>query len=301
MSWMIIAAAIVLGLATGVGAWFTWQALNPTRRLAKANLQRGTAAAAPANRHAQVTTSRRRESFTELTHKLTPELVIRVLDRQLMLAGRPAAWPLDKLLSLKLLWVAFAFVFNALILFSTPAPLLVLLSISITVIGYFLPELLANSAAQKRGEQIEHELADTLDQMTIAVEAGLGFDGALARAGENGRGPLAEELMRTLQDIRVGQSRRQAFKALSERTNVPDLRRFVRAIIQADVYGISIAGVLHTQADEMRLKRRQRAEEKAQKIPVKVLGPLMLCILPVLFIVVMGPAVMNIVEAFGAM
>lgn len=170
-----------------------------------------------------------------------------------------------------------------------------------TVVVYFLPELLLNSQGQKRNEKIQLELADTLDQMTIAVEAGLGFDSAMARAAQNGNGPLAAELARTLQDIQVGRSRRQAFEALTARTTVVDLRRFVRAVVQADAYGISIADVLRTQADEMRLKRRQRAEEKAQKLPVKVLAPLMLCILPVLFIVVMGPAVMSMVAAFSGM
>lgn len=160
---------------------------------------------------------------------------------------------------------------------------------------------MAHNHAQKRSERIEIELADTLDQMTIAVEAGLGFDGAMARVGSTGRGPLAEELVRTQQDIQMGSSRKAAFRALAERTDLYDLRRFVRAIIQADTYGMSIAGVLHTQADEMRLKRRQRAEEQAQKVPVKILAPLMLCILPVLFIVVMGPAVLNMIETFGAM
>ena len=135
--------------------------------------------------------------------------------------------------------------------------------------------------------------------MTIAVEAGLGFDAAMAKAGRNGKGPLAEELVRTLQDIQFGQSRRQAYESLAGRTDVVDLRRFVRAVIQADRYGVAIADVLRTQAAEMRMKRRQRAEEKAMQIPVKVIFPLMLCILPVLFIVLLGPAVMDIVAAFS--
>ena len=134
--------------------------------------------------------------------------------------------------------------------------------------------------------------------MTIAVEAGLSFDSAMTRAARNGKGALAEELIRTMQNIQVGQSRRVAFEALAERTGVPDLRKFVRAIIQADMYGIPVADVLGTQAAEIRMKRRQRAEEKAMQIPVKVVFPLMLCILPVLFIVLLGPAAMDIFAAF---
>jgi tight adherence protein C len=121
----------------------------------------------------------------------------------------------------------------------------------------------------------------------------------MARAGRNGKGPLAEELVRTLQDIAVGQPRRDAYLALADRTGVQDLRRFIRAVVQADAYGVSIADVLRTQAQEMRLKRRQRAEEKAMQIPVKVIFPLILCILPTLFIVLLGPAVMDIVATFS--
>ena len=168
----------------------------------------------------------------------------------------------------------------------------------VTVVSHFLPELLLHSRGQERAQKIGLELPDTLDQMTIAVEAGLGFDSAMARAAKAGTGPLAQELARTMQDMQVGQSRRQAYESLASRTGVPPLRKFVRAIIQADLYGIAVADVLRTQADQLRIKRRQRAEEKAMQIPIKVIFPLMLCILPVLFIVLLGPAAMDIVAAF---
>jgi tight adherence protein C len=183
----------------------------------------------------------------------------------------------------------------------TGKPIVLLIAVLLTVGAYYLPELLLYNRAIKRNEQIGLELADTMDQMTIAVEAGLGFESAMAQAGRNGTGPLAEELVRTLQDIEIGQTRRQAYQALGERTNVEDLRRFTRAVVQADKNGIPIADVLRTQAAEMRIKRRQRAEEKAQKIPVKVIFPLLLCILPVLFIIVMGPAAMDIVKALNGL
>ena len=141
----------------------------------------------------------------------------------------------------------------------------------------------------------------SVDQMTIAVEAGLGFEAAMQRAAKNGKGPLAEEFIRTLQDIQMGQSRRIAYLDLAARTKAPNLRRFLRAVIQADEYGVAIAEVLRTQASEMRLKRRQSAEEKAMKVPVKVLFPLMTCILPTIFIVILGPAVINMMEVLGGM
>jgi tight adherence protein C len=134
--------------------------------------------------------------------------------------------------------------------------------------------------------------------MLISVEAGLGFESAMARAAQNGKGPLAAELARTLQDMQVGRSRKEAYLAMAERVSVPDVRSFVRAVVQADTYGIAIANVLRTQAKQMRVKRRQRAEEKAMKLPIKVLFPLMFCILPVLFIVIIGPAVINVMKNF---
>ena len=141
-------------------------------------------------------------------------------------------------------------------------------------------------------------LPNALDQMLISVQAGLGFEAAMARAAENGRGPLADEFIRTLQDIQVGRSRKEAYLDLSERVDVRDVRSFVRAVVQADEYGIAIAKVLKAQAGEMRLKRRQRAEEHAMKIPVKILFPLITCIFPALLVIVLGPAVLSIVKMF---
>lgn len=219
------------------------------------------------------------------------------LDRLHAKAGRPSEWPLARVMA-----------FKAILLFSTAGggllllmlsgldPTILLLLVVVVPVSYFVPDLLLYSKGIERQKEIGLELPDTLDQMMIAVEAGLGFESAMSRAGQNGKGPLAEELTRTLQEMRVGIPRRQAYLALEERTNVPDLRSFTRAVIQADAYGISISTVLRTQADEMRTKRRQRAEETAMKIPVKVLMPLMLFILPVLFITVLGPVGLNFVK-----
>ena len=230
---------------------------------------------------------------------LTPGSTVARLDRLAGRAGRPAAWPVSKLIAAKLVLTAVAAGLGLLVITAGPSALNVVMTLVVTGVSYFVPELLLYSRGQERQEAIGLELADTLDQMTIAVEAGLGFESAMSRAGKNGKGPLAEELVRTLQDIAVGQPRREAYLALAERTGAPDLRRFISAVVQADAYGVSIADVLRTQASEMRLKRRQRAEEKAMQIPVKVIFPLILCILPTLFIVLLGPAVMDIVGAFS--
>ena len=180
-----------------------------------------------------------------------------------------------------------------------PTPILKLVGIFVFLLGYFIPDLLLYSKGQERQKTMQLELANTLDQMLISVEAGLGFEGAMARAGENGKGPLAEELIRTLQDMQVGRSRRESYVALAERTNVPELRSFVQAVVQADTYGIAISRVLRVQAKVMRVKRRQRAEEKAMKLPVTILFPLLFFIFPVLFIAILGPAVINAIDTFS--
>ncbi|RIK16247.1 MAG: secretion system protein [Acidobacteria bacterium] len=230
---------------------------------------------------------------------MLPPTMVQRLDRMLGRAGRPAGLPLERLLAAKLALPSVAAVLGMIYLRSAPSAVSIMTFAAVLLVLFFLPELMLHSRAQKRSEQIGLELPDTLDQMMIAVEAGLGFDQAMQRAAGNGKGPLAEELVRTLQDMSVGRSRRGAYTDLAERTGAPDLRRFIRAVIQADKYGVAVADTLRTQAAEMRLKRRQRAEEKAMQIPVKVIFPLMLCILPVLFIVLMGPAAMDIMAAFS--
>jgi tight adherence protein C len=242
---------------------------------------------------------RRGRGLTALAHGLTPAGTMARLDRLAATAGRPAAWPVPRLVAAKLVLAVIAGLLCSMPVVAEPGLPYVLLAVVVTGVSYYVPELLLKSRGQERQQAIGLELADTLDQMTIAVEAGLGFESALARAGRNGKGPLAEELVRTLQDIAVGQPRRDAYLALDERTGVPDLGRFIRAVVQADAYGVSIADVLRTQAQEMRLKRRQRAEEKAMQIPVKVIFPLILCILPTLFIVLLGPAALDIMKVFS--
>ncbi|RFU19045.1 type II secretion system F family protein [Geodermatophilus marinus] len=291
----VLAATLAVALGVVVLGWSVVARPSDAAARSRANLTRGLDMAGgsrPTGRSAPGPLGR-------LAAALTPAGTVVRLDRLAGAAGRPAAWPVPRLVAAKLVLAAIAAVLGLVVLGSRPGPLTALMALVITVVAYFVPELLLHSRGQERQQAIGLELADTLDQMTIAVEAGLGFEAAMARAGKNGRGPLAEELVRTLQDIGVGQPRREAYLALAERTGVEDLRRFIRAVVQADVYGVSIADVLRTQAQEMRLKRRQRAEEKAMQIPVKVIFPLMLCILPVLFIVLLGPAVMDIVGAFS--
>ncbi|GGI44782.1 tight adherence protein C [Agromyces flavus] len=222
------------------------------------------------------------------------------IEKQVVHAGRPAGWTLQRIVTWKIALALFGVALGLIFIFSGgPNALKVLLVLGGTTMLFFLPDVLIHSRAHDRQEAIKYSLPDTLDQMTIAVEAGLGFDAAMAKAARNGKGPLAEELIRVLQDMSIGRSRRDAFMELEKRTSQEDLRRFVRAVVQADQYGISIGEVLRVQAGEMRLKRRQRAEEQAMKVTVKIIFPLVFCLLPVLFIVLLTPAALNMINTFA--
>ena len=233
-------------------------------------------------------------SLGERLRRLTPVGMIETLDHRLALAGRPAAWPLDRVLAAKLVGGLFGTAFGAWYFLSDPSLKRLLFSSAIAAIAFFAADLQLYSKGKERQKSIEQALPDVLDQMTICVEAGLGFEAAMVRAGRSGKGPMADELVRTLQEMQVGVGRGEALRNLALRSEAPDLRHFTSAIVQAEAYGIPVADVLRTQAAELRLKRRQRAEERAMKIPVKIVIPLVLCILPSLFIIILGPAAINI-------
>lgn len=229
-----------------------------------------------------------------------PRGYIAWIEKQLVFAGRPSGWSLNGIVVWKIVLGVLGIVFGSMFaLNGGMQPWKVLLGIAAAILLFFLPDVMINSRAHDRQKAIQLALPDVLDQMTIAVEAGLGFDAAMAKAARNGKGPLAEELIRVLQDMSIGRTRRDSFMELERRTNVEDLRRFIRAVIQADQYGVSIGDVLRVQSSEMRLKRKQRAEEQAMKVSVKILFPLVFCLLPVLFIVLLTPAAINMMSSFG--
>lgn len=239
-------------------------------------------------------------SFSASLIAAAPRGYIGWIEKQVVYAGRPPGWTVSRIVTWKILLAVFGIVFGLLFISSGgPNALKVLLVIGGTTLLFFLPDVMINSRAHDRQEAIKYALPDTLDQMTIAVEAGLGFDAAMAKAARNSKGPLSEELIRVLQDMSIGRSRRDAFGELENRTKQEDLRRFIRAIIQADAYGVAIGDVLRVQAGEMRLKRRQRAEEQAMKVTVKIIFPLVFCLLPVLFIVLLTPAALGMIETFS--
>jgi tight adherence protein C len=287
----VVLAICLVVVSVPITAWALLPGDTRSRKQAKANLARGLAAGEEVHSSAA-------GSLSSVLRRFVSKKNHAKLDHLHALAGRPAGWQVDRLVVLKPCIALVAAGLGGLLLLRDASLLLFGLTAVISVVGYFVPDLLLYSRGIERQGTIGLELPDTLDQMLIAVEAGLGFEAAMTRAGENGKGPLADEFIRTLQDMRMGMSRKHAYRALSERTDVPDLNAFIRAVVQADAYGISISSVLRTQAKEMRVKRRQRAEEKAMQIPVKVLFPLMLFILPVLFLAVLGPTVITVMTSF---
>lgn len=288
--WVIIAMTV---LPIAYLAWALIVADRRSRLIIQSNLNKGIEGGGSGGPTSRI------PDVERLARQLTPHGYEAKIDKLLALAGRPASMPLARVLVAKPALALVVGVLMLLLLSRYGNPQMVLLAVFATVLAYFVPDLLIYSRGQERQKLIQLELPNTLDQMLISVEAGLGFESAMARAGQNGKGPLAEELIRTLQDIQVGRTRRDAYLALAERSTVQDLRSFVRAVVQADIYGIAIAKVLKAQAREMRVKRRQRAEYKAMKLPVLVLFPLLLFIFPVIFIVILGPAVIKVIEAFS--
>ena len=237
--------------------------------------------------------------FADIARRISPQGRLDSLDRKIVLAGVGSTWPLTRALSAKLILGAGGALIMALRWAGDPSSVRLLLAFIFIPLGmFYLPDLLIGIRAQKRQEEIARTLPDILDQMTIAVEAGLGFDSALAHVAAHVDGPLSSEISRLLQDIKLGMTRDQAFNQMTERTDVQELRQFVLSLQQAERLGIPIATVLRTQSTELRTIRRQRAEEAAQKVPVKMIIPLVVLILPALIIIILAPAIFQALDTF---
>ncbi len=237
-----------------------------------------------------------------LGRRLTPSGYTERILTKLNIAGNPPGWTVDRVLSLKVVGMGAGLVGGLLLAVVVDKGALGTFGCAVigTVVGYFGPNLFLYQKGYDRSAKIERALPDALDLLTISVEAGLAFDAALSQVARNTEGPLAAEFARVLQEMQIGLGRANALRALGERSNLPDLRSFCSAMVQADSFGIPVGQVLRVQSNEIRVKRRQRAEEAAQKIPVKIMIPLVLFILPSLFIAVLGPAIINLVGVFGS-
>lgn len=239
--------------------------------------------------------------LTGVARGITPTGQIRKLERKIESAGRPWNLDVNTLLVLKFLSLAFGLAILVLLAALQVLPLIwfVLLAVFVVLFTYFLPDLILNSATNTRRQQIARSLPDFLDLLTVSVEAGLGLDSAMAKMAERMRGPLKEEILIALHQIRMGTTRAAALRAMADRCQVDDLTTFVTALIQSQQLGISLGQVLRVQAEQIRTIQRQRIEERAQKVPVKLVVPLILCIFPAMFVVIIGPAVISIYNALG--
>ncbi len=270
------------------------------RRTVRANLA---VAVAPVPNQRQVVLSQRvttrigQPVMTWLSgtmRRLAPTELVSGLEKRRQLAGASAAWTIERLLAAKLVLGGVGALVGIAIFASHPSTSMLFCGIVITVGGLYGPDLVLGARGRERQKELERAFPGVLDQLTICVEAGLGLDAALDRAARSGRGPLAEELSRVMQDIKLGASRQDALEAMVRRTDVKDIRHFVVALGQANRYGVPIVQTLRVQAQEARDQRRSHAEERAQKLSVKLLFPLIFCILPALFVVILGPAAIRI-------
>lgn len=241
------------------------------------------------------------ERFQSIGRRITGADQIERIRRRLDKAGNPPGWTVERVATGKVLGVACGIVFGAVFVmmasFGWGVSLLVL--VGGALLGYNGPTIYLYNAALKRDELMQKGMADAIDLLTISVEAGLGFDAALQQVARNTEGPLAAEFGRVLQEMQIGRGRSESLRALADRSDVAEIRGFVSAMVQADSFGIPIGQVLRVQSQEIRLKRRQRAEEKAGQVPVKIMIPVVLFILPCLLIVVMGPAAIGMIDSFS--
>ena len=231
--------------------------------------------------------------------RLTPLDLHGRTNRLIVLAGSPPGLTAERIVAFKIVFAVVGLVVGLAV--GSVLPVSGFLKVGTIVLfalfGYTIPSAAISARASKRQKEIRKALSDTMDLLTISVEAGLGFDSALAQVVKNVPGPLSQEIARTL-EMQIGVSRIDALRHLSDRTEVDELDGFVLSMIQADKYGVGVAAVLRAQSTELRQKRRQRAEETAQKVPLKLLFPTIFLILPALFIVILGPGAIQVYETF---
>lgn len=240
--------------------------------------------------------------LTSIGRRLTPVGYVEGVRHKFVLSGRPSAASVDRFLAIRVVTVVmvpvslwFFYILNPIGFAGKTQMGVALLSALVLILG---PDARLNRAVDERKAEVLRGLPDVIDLLVISVEAGLGFEQALQRVVLSVEGPLADEFSRMLGEVRAGSTRAEAMRAMDTRIEVAEVRSFVLAILQADTFGVSIGRVLRSQAEEMRIKRRQLAQEKAQKAPVKMLIPMVFCIFPALFTIVLGPAVIRISNNF---
>ena len=238
-------------------------------------------------------------SAGQLARRITPIDTRDRMAKKLLLAGGPVGWDAERVLAFKVIGAIAGLVGGFLIAgaLGLSGFVVILVAAFLTFAGFIIPDSIVGGRVEDRQKEILRSLSDTLDLLTISVEAGLSLNAAISQVVQNVPGVLSQEFARMLQEIQLGVSRADSFRNMADRTDVEELNSFALAMIQADAFGVSIASVLRTQAQQLRIKRRQAAEAKAQQTPVKIVFPLILCILPSLFVVIVGPGAIRIVNS----
>lgn len=239
------------------------------------------------------------KTINKAISKITPKVMKSRIEQYLRMAGKPvnpyaAKWLLIKIVLgfiIPLVILAYLFVNHMLFNFIN-----IVVFIIVSVFLFYFPELYLMQSANQRKTEIEKSLPDVLDMLTVSVEAGLSFDGSIAKLTEKMTGAISEEFSRTLHEIRIGKTRKEALQNMSKRCNVADFSVFITSLIQAEELGIGISNVLRVQSAQMREKRKQKAQEKAMKAPVKILFPLIFFIFPTIFVIILGPSIIKFTE-----
>jgi tight adherence protein C len=233
--------------------------------------------------------------------KITPGGLIASLEHKVFKAGNPGNLTVKDWVNLQAVLVLGLPVLTLLLgrSFNSPITNLLFLIFAEIAMGFVIPGFVLSKMVTSRQKLILNSLPDVMDILTVSVEAGLGFDGALSKVVDKKPGPLASEFEKVLQEIKIGKQKKEALRDMAQRVDIQDLSAFVGAVVQADQFGVGIANVLRIQAEQMRQKRRQRAQEKAMKAPIKMLIPMVIFIFPTLFIVLLGPVVLQLIDQFG--
>lgn len=241
------------------------------------------------------------QNLSKLVMRFTPDRMLKTAELKLARAGNPNGWNAADFMGVRGLAALICGVIPAIFLFATGRELWQTIGITAFFVffGFYMPNVWLDGKIRARQKEIQNALPDALDMMTVCVEAGLGFDAALQKVADKWTNELSTAFERVTQEFRLGRTRREALRDMADRIDVEDLSAFVAAVLQADQLGVSMAKVLRIQSEQMRIRRRQRAEEEAQKAPIKMLFPMVFLIFPALFVVLLGPAVLTLIEVFG--
>ncbi len=276
----IIGATAIIG-AIGV----FWWGITATPSRARANLFVGLATPSETPKVSYL------QQFGTAIRRFIPHPLVDGLEVKLVQAGHPYGLDLPRILGVKFTLAAV----SGGLMFLLGQPLFALVA---AVAVFFLPDYAVASMKEKRQDEMRRKSADMIDQMTICVEAGLGFDAALNRVASTNVGPLADELQRTMADLRAGMPRPLALRGLADRAQIDEVRQLVTALVQSQRHGVPLAEILRSQSREMRVKKKQRTEEKAAKLGIKMIFPVLLCFMPVFFVILVGPSLAGLSGVF---